>query len=174
MKLSKAFALVLGLAAGVAGYALMSTSATAATCDPNSTVMTRACELQQIAARLPEVTGTKRITTSGVVCLTVWANRPTALVLAEGRVKEGEPVDGRVITSWRTQPSMWTSHPNGGVVREICIPAALLQGTVTLCNEENRSIWSAEDVAYLKRVKRIPAKDPACLLGKEECKKFGL
>lgn len=153
---------------------LLSSSPVFAACDPNASVMTEACERQQIAARLPELTGVKRITTSGVVCLTVWANRPSALVLAEGRVKPHAPVDGRVITSWREQPSMWTSHPNGGVTREICIPSSQLHGTATLCNEENRSIWSGEDVAYLKRVKRIPAKDPACLLGKEECAKFGL
>lgn len=139
-------------------------------CAPKDT----ACLRQQVAEALPEYTGTKAVTTNNVVCLTVWANQPGSLVLAEGRVKTGEAVVGNVITFWRPQASAWSKHPNGGVVREICIPAALLKGTVTLCNEENRSIWNGEDVAYLKRSKRIPSSDPACLLGKEECAKFGL
>lgn len=149
------------------------TVAAAETCDPQATTMTAACERQQIASRLPEVVGVK-ITTTNVSCLTVWASQPSALVLAEGRVAAGEAVDGRVITSWRVQTSMWAPHPSGGYTREICIPTASLLGEMTLCNDENRSVWSNSDVAYLKRKKRIPASDPACLLGPDVCGQFGL
>ncbi len=132
-----------------------------------------ACDRQRIAAALPDYTGKKALTPTKMVCVNVLASRPTSLVLAEGRVKEGASVDGRVITSWRVQDSAW-SHTKRGYEREICIPSSFLSGTVTLCNEENRSVWNGEVIAYIKQVRRVPAKDAACLLGKGPCAKFGL
>ncbi|MAZ56567.1 hypothetical protein CL653_02145 [bacterium] len=132
-----------------------------------------ACDTQRVQTSKPDYVGKLAPTPTNVVCLTALATEPSGLVLAEGRVAENEEVTGKVITSWRTQRSLWkkTAH---GYVREICIPSSMVKGTVTLCNEENRSIWTTADTAYLRRVKRIPANNPACLLGKKACAAIGL
>jgi len=143
----------------------------AAACTPNT--IGDACDTQIVQNGRPDNLGRKAATTIDMVCLTTLASKPSALVLATGRVKEGEAVTGKVLTSWRMQASKW-KRTAAGFVREICIPAKLIKGVMTLCNDENRSVWSEADTAYLKRVKRTPSDNPACLLGSKGCRKLGL
>jgi len=132
-----------------------------------------ACDVQRIQQAKPDHNGPLAATPTDMVCLTALASRPNALVLAEGRVEPGAEVTGHVLTSWRLQASMWKQTARG-FEREICFPARLAQGVVTLCDDHNRSIWSASDTRTLRTQKRIVAQDAACLLGKDSCKKHGL
>lgn len=133
-----------------------------------------ACDTQRVQDNRPDYDGALAVTSQEVVCLSVLATHASALVLAEGEVKAGEEVTGRLMTAWRAQAAAWKPAGQGLVMREICIPTRLLRGTMTLCNEENRSVWRSSDMAALRRMKRIPASDPACMLGKDACALMGL
>ncbi len=132
-----------------------------------------ACDTQRVQTNKPDYVGSLAPTPVDMVCLTALASRPSGLVLAKGRVAPREAVTGKVITSWRQQASLWR-QTSRGYEREICIPARMVRGTVTLCNEENRSVWTSSDTSYLRRVKRIPSDNAACLLGKQRCASLGL
>lgn len=131
------------------------------------------CDVQRIQAAKPEYVGHHAATPQDMVCLTVLSDRPGSLVLAKGRVARDAPVVGRVVTSWRTQPSAW-KQTSTGYVREICFPRGMAQGVLTLCNDDNRSVWSASETSSLRQFRRIPANDPACLLGSGACGALGL
>ncbi len=160
------------VALAFASWLLPAGEASAADCRGSVTIGD-ACDTQRLRAGMPDYVGQKAVTPSNMVCLTVLAPKPGALVLAQGRVAEGEEVTGRVITSWRTQSSAWT-RTSHGYVREICMTSTQVQGEVTLCDDHNRSVWSSADTATLRRLKRIPASDPACMLGKAACAALGL
>ena len=139
-----------------------------------------ACLLQQKQTVRPDYHGKLSPSPNDEVCFSVIANYPSGIVMAKGRVAPHESVDGRVVTSWRTQRHLWKNWVYKGqvmkhiFVRDVCISARKFPPVVTLCNEENRSTFDASVTAYIKRVKRVSQSNPACLLGKPTCHKYGL
>ena len=161
----------------------------------NCAVGDTACDVARIQGNMADYNGPVAPTTDNMVCLHVVAYEPSSLVIANGDQPVGAVVAGHVVTSWRVQRSAWKPWPRDPryVYREICFgeallhqsnnPHASLREALTLCNGEylneplrNRSVWRERKghLSYLSKVKRIEYDDPACLLGKIECARFGL
>lgn len=137
-----------------------------------------ACEAARTAATAGPYAGKRAPTTEPMVCLYALHTGPTELVLADGPRPTGP-----AILRWRPSSIAWKrwSHDPRLVVGEICIPVRLIKGrsAVTLCNgttygEGNHSTWRSNHIHQLLSQRRIPSHDPACLLGKGPCAKYGL
>lgn len=160
-------------AATMIAVALLTVPTDAMACDSTEAVGT-ACDLERLQSNRPDSVGRKAVTNVPMACLSVLSNAPAALVLAEGEVAQGESVSGRPVTSWRMQANVWTKLASGQYMREICIPIASIRPVMTLCDDVNRSVWHANDTAALIKLRRIPASNPTCMLGKKACAQFGL
>lgn len=145
-----------------------------------------ACEAARDADRRAPYTGAKRKTTRSMVCLSVVAHRPTPLVLAQG-THYGATLDtAPALLSWRRQAAYWQPWSRNPTysIREICLPAKLAQQYVrhglTLCggtsprDPDGRSVWRSHHVRTLVAHRRIGAQNPACLLGRTVCARYGL
>ena len=181
MKGFKALALVLGFATSTftvpvlaGGGVIIIATVVAEPAMACGTQLGTPCDIQRVQSNMPDFVGRTSVTVEDMVCLSVVASAPSELILASGEVAEGEAVTGRVITSWRVQSGSWNQGDDGLYRREICIPTWKIVDVMTLCNELNRSVWQRNDVAMLRRMKRIPANDPACMMGDPACEAIGL
>ena len=171
-------------------YLLLSFGTAASACETDT-----ACDAARIQANLSDYRGPVAPTTQTMVCVHALAYEPTELVLANGDQPVGSPVLGHALTKWRVQSNQWKPWPQDSnyVYREICFAEALLhenndpsapfRGALTLCNGiyleqplRNRSVWrSSKGVpAFISSERRIEFDDAACLLGANECARFGL
>lgn len=150
-----------------------------------------ACRAAAMAARAPNYMGPKAPTTKEMVCLHAIADQPTELVLVEGIAPDNVPVQGPQILTWRPNTHQWRrwSRDASVWVREICFPRSYLRSSsgsfrsMTLCNgtelnqpNRGRSRWIAQQghPQQLWKERRISERNPACLLGRERCARYGL
>lgn len=159
-------------------YANAGTTTFAADCDRGTPAVRSACEAANKADSQGPYRGPKAATVEPMVCLYALNYEATELVLVEG----SNPT-GPAIRRWRPSAISWRrwSRDTRLLVGEICIPAAILRqySVVTLCNgktfgEGNHSTWRSRHLRQLLDKRRIPERDPACLLGKKSCGVYGL
>jgi hypothetical protein len=107
---------------------------------------------------------------NGVVCVAVLQREPSALVL-----RDGPDNTGGAIIGWKPSTIGWR-YTSRGYVGRVCFSAAIIanRDVVTLCGAENHSTFRRRHIRELLSRREIPASDPACLLGRSQCARYGL
>lgn len=99
-------------------------------------------------------------------CVWVLQDRPGPLVLRKGLTNTGPVAESYPTGTWKR----W-SRDKSLYVKQICPNTSVADRT--LCGEDGHSSWSASQVRVVL-IRGVPESDPACLLGKGRCSRYGL